>query len=435
MKFLFLGSAAGLMASAANAFTLTMGTGNTYGRLFRISTWGESHGGGVGVTLDGCPPRIPLTREEIQVDLDRRRPGQSRITTPRNEADAIEILSGVTPDGITIGTPIGMLVRNKDQRSGDYLDNDMKVAYRPSHADATYDAKYGVRAIAGGGRSSARETIGRVAAGAVARKILDKYNGIEVLAYVSKVQDIEATNVDYSTFTMEEVDSNIVRCPDEAAAEKMLERIDEIRKSGNSIGGVVTCVARNVPAGIGAPVFDKLEADLAKACMSIPAAKGFESGDGFAGTLLTGKDHNDEFYIDPETGATRTRTNRSGGIQGGISNGEDIVVHVAFKPTSTIGQAQKTVTRDGQEVELRGKGRHDPCVLPRAVPMVEAMVALTLVDHLMMQQAQCELFPNEAAVEDLPNPMGTTAHREGGPAQGEVECVGGSPVDQRIDEE
>ena len=340
MKFLFLGSAAGLMASAANAFTLTMGTGNTYGRLFRISTWGESHGGGVGVTLDGCPPRIPLTREEIQVDLDRRRPGQSRITTPRNEADAIEILSGVTPDGITIGTPIGMLVRNKDQRSGDYLDNDMKVAYRPSHADATYDAKYGVRAIAGGGRSSARETIGRVAAGAVARKILDKYNGIEVLAYVSKVQDIEATNVDYSTFTMEEVDSNIVRCPDEAAAEKMLERIDEIRKSGNSIGGVVTCVARNVPAGIGAPVFDKLEADLAKACMSIPAAKGFESGDGFAGTLLTGKDHNDEFHIDPETGATRTRTNRSGGIQGGISNGEDIVVHVAFKPTSTIGQAQ-----------------------------------------------------------------------------------------------
>jgi chorismate synthase len=219
MKFMFLfcSTAAALMASAANAFTLTMGTGNTYGRLFRISTWGESHGGGVGVTLDGCPPRIPLTREEIQVDLDRRRPGQSRITTPRNEADAVEILSGVTADGITIGTPIGMLVRNKDQRSGDYLDNDMKVAYRPSHADATYDAKYGVRAIAGGGRSSARETIGRVAAGAVARKILDKYNGIEVLAYVSKVQDIEATNVNHSTFTMEEVDSNIVRCPDEAA--------------------------------------------------------------------------------------------------------------------------------------------------------------------------------------------------------------------------
>jgi chorismate synthase len=239
-----------------------------------------------------------------------------------------------------LGTPIGMLVRNKDQRSGDYLENDMSVAYRPSHADATYDAKYGVRAIAGGGRSSARETIGRVAAGAVARKILKMYNGIEVLAYVSKVQDIACENVNDDTFTMEDVDANIVRCPDQASAEKMLERIDEIRKSGNSIGGVVTCVARNVPAGLGAPVFDKLEADLAKACMSIPAAKGFESGDGFDGTLLTGIDHNDEFYIDPETGATRTRTNRSGGIQGGISNGENIVVHVAFKPTSTIAKAQ-----------------------------------------------------------------------------------------------
>jgi chorismate synthase len=323
-----------------SAFHLVMGTGNTFGRLFRISTWGESHGGGVGVQLDGCPPRIPLTREDVQIDLDRRRPGQSRITTPRDEADAVEIISGLTPDGITLGTPIAMLVRNKDQRSTDYLDNDMKVAYRPSHADATYDAKYGVRAVAGGGRSSARETIGRVAAGAIARKILAMYNGIEVLAYVSKVQDIEAKNVNVDTFTMDDVDANIVRCPDPEAAEKMIARIDEIRKTGNSIGGVVTCVARNVPAGLGAPVFDKLEADLAKAMMSIPAAKGFESGDGFAGTLLTGKEHNDEFYIDPITGATRTRTNRSGGIQGGISNGENIVITVAFKPTSTIGQAQ-----------------------------------------------------------------------------------------------
>ena len=320
--------------------TILMGTGNTFGRVFRISTWGESHGGGVGVTLDGCPPRIPITRDEIQVDLDRRRPGQSRITTPRNEADAVEILSGLNPEDITLGTPLAMLVRNKDQRSGDYLENDMSVAYRPSHADATYDAKYGVRAIAGGGRSSARETIGRVAAGAVARKILKMYNNIEVLAYVSKVQDIECENVNDDTFTMEDVDANIVRCPDEASAEKMLERIDEIRKSGNSIGGVVTCVARNVPAGLGSPVFDKLEADLAKACMSIPAAKGFESGDGFGGTLLSGIEHNDEFYIDQETGATRTKTNRSGGIQGGISNGENIVVHVAFKPTSTIAKAQ-----------------------------------------------------------------------------------------------
>lgn len=329
-----------MSVQTVDGLSITMGTGNSFGRIFRISTWGESHGGGVGVQLDGCPPRIPLSRDEIQYDLDRRRPGQSRITTPRNEADAVEIISGVTPDGITLGTPIAMLVRNTDQRSSDYLDNDMKVAYRPSHADATYDAKYGVRAVAGGGRSSARETIGRVAAGAIARKILQMYNNIEVLAYVSKVQDIEAPDVDVDTFTMEDVDANMVRCPDPIVAEKMLERIDEIRKSGNSIGGVVTCVARNVPAGLGAPVFDKLEADLAKAMMSIPAAKGFESGDGFAGTLLTGKEHNDEFYIDPVTGATRTKTNRSGGIQGGISNGENIVIHVAFKPTSTIGQIQ-----------------------------------------------------------------------------------------------
>jgi len=418
---------------AVSAFTLTMGTGNSFGRCFRISTWGESHGGGVGVTLDGCPPRLPLTREDIQVDLDRRRPGQSRITTPRNEADAVEILSGLNPENITLGTPIGMLVRNKDQRSKDYLDNDMSVAYRPSHADATYDAKYGVRAIAGGGRSSARETIGRVAAGAVARKVLRMYNGIEVLAYVSKVQDIAAEDVDQDTFTMADVDANIVRCPDAVAAERMLERIDAVRKSGNSIGGVVTCVARSVPAGLGAPVFDKLEADLAKACMSIPAAKGFESGDGFDGTLLTGREHNDEFCIDPDTGATRTRTNRSGGIQGGISNGENIVVHVAFKPTSTIAKAQGTVTREGQEVELRGKGRHDPCVLPRAVPMVEAMVALTLADALMTQKAQCELFPNEAPAEERPNPMGTTAHREGGPR--EQVAVGGRPISQNVDEE
>lgn len=428
-------SALALLVSvpAATALTITMGTGNTFGRVFRISTWGESHGGGVGVTLDGCPPRIPLTREEIQVDLDRRRPGQSRITTPRNEADAVEILSGVTPDGITTGTPIAMLVRNKDQRSSDYLDNDMKVAYRPSHADATYDAKYGVRAIAGGGRSSARETIGRVAAGAVARKLLKSYNDIEVLAYVSKVQDL-GSDVDHDTFTMEDVDSNIVRCPDQDAADKMLDRIDEIRKSGNSIGGVVTCVARNVPAGLGSPVFDKLEADLAKACMSIPAAKGFESGDGFEGTLLTGKDHNDEFYIDQKTGATRTKTNRSGGIQGGISNGENVVVHVAFKPTSTIGQAQETVTRDGEQVELRGKGRHDPCVLPRAVPMVEAMVSLTLIDALMLQNAQCELFPNKASLEDRPNPMGTNVFREGGPKVPTAIASSG-PISQRVDEE
>lgn len=421
-----------LSIPSSRAFTLTMGSGNTFGKVFRISTWGESHGGGVGVTLDGCPPRLHITREDVQIDLDRRRPGQSRITTPRNEADSVEILSGITPDDITTGTPIAFLVRNKDQRSSDYLNNDMKVAYRPSHADATYDAKYGVRAIAGGGRSSARETIGRVAAGAVARKILKQFNGIEVLAYVSKVQEIES-EVDHDEFTMEDVDSNIVRCPDIKASEKMLERIDLIRKSGNSIGGVVTCVARNVPAGLGSPVFDKLEAELAKACMSIPAAKGFESGDGFDGTLMTGKEHNDEFFIDPQTGATRTKTNRSGGIQGGISNGENIVVHVAFKPTSTIGQEQLTVTRDGTEVQLRGKGRHDPCVLPRAVPMVEAMVSLTLVDALMLQQAQCELFPNEADADSKPNPMGTTAHSER--EHHEAVTIANGPISQRIDEE
>eukprot|EP00588_Corethron_pennatum_P012424 CAMPEP_0194274952 /NCGR_PEP_ID=MMETSP0169-20130528/7902_1 /TAXON_ID=218684 /ORGANISM="Corethron pennatum, Strain L29A3" /LENGTH=423 /DNA_ID=CAMNT_0039018289 /DNA_START=65 /DNA_END=1333 /DNA_ORIENTATION=- len=397
-----------------DAGALSMSVGNSFGRLLRISTWGESHGGGVGVTVDGVPPRLHLTRDEIQIDLDRRRPGQSRITTPRNEADAVEILSGVDAAGVTLGTPIAMLVRNKDQRSRDYLENDMNVAYRPSHADATYDAKYGVRAVAGGGRSSARETIGRVAGGAVARKILSLYSGVEVLAYVSAVQDIRMDDgFDQSAFTREMVDDNIVRCPDSACAEKMLERIDVIRKQGNSIGGVVTCVARNVPAGLGSPVFDKLEATLAAACMSIPAAKGFESGDGFAGTMLSGIEHNDAFYVDPVTGATRTATNRSGGIQGGISNGENIVIKVAFKATSTIGQEQKTVTRDGKEVALRGKGRHDPCVLPRAVPMVEAMVALCLADALMCQEAQCGLFPMTAAEKEGLNPIGVGAVREG----------------------
>jgi len=374
-----------------------MGTGNSFGKLFKISTWGESHGGGVGVTLDGCPPKLSITRDEIQIELDRRRPGQSRITTPRNEDDVVEILSGISPEGLTLGTPIGMLVRNKDQRSNDYDTN--AVAYRPSHADATYDAKYGIRAIAGGGRSSARETIGRVAAAAIAKKLLALHSGTEVLGYVRRVQDIEATNVDPDTFTLEQVESNIIRCPDPLVAEKMIARIDEIRKRGDSIGGVVECVARNVPAGLGAPVFDKLEADLAKACMSLPASKGFEVGSGFSGTFLTGKQHNDEFYVD-ENGRTRTRSNRSGGIQGGISNGETIIVRVCFKPTSTIGQLQKTVTRDGTETEIRGKGRHDPCVLSRAVPMVEAMVALTLADALMQQAAQCKLI-------DLPEPIGS----------------------------
>ncbi|CAM9540407.1 unnamed protein product [Ectocarpus sp. 4 AP-2014] len=387
----------------AKSTTTTMGMGNSFGRLFRISTWGESHGGGVGVNLDGCPPKIPLTAQDIQVELDRRKPGQSRITTPRNEDDQVEILSGLSPEGLTLGTPIAMLVRNKDQRSQDY--DTMSMAYRPSHADATYDAKYGIRAVAGGGRSSARETIGRVAAAAVARKLLSLYSGCEVLGYVKSVQDVGTEDVDLETFTREQVEANIVRCPDVEAAERMIERIDKIRRTGDSIGGVVECVARNVPSGLGSPVFDKLEAELAKACMSLPASKGFEIGSGFAGTLLSGKTHNDEFYVDEE-GRTRTRTNRSGGVQGGISNGETIVVRVAFKPTSTIGQLQNTVTRGGEETTMRGKGRHDPCVLPRAAPMVEAMVSLVLADVLMQHKAQCELFPADALETLETNPLG-----------------------------
>lgn len=355
----------------------------------------------MGVTVDGCPPRLDLSREDIQVELDRRRPGQSRIVTPRNEADAVEILSGVV-DGITIGTPIAMLVRNKDQRSQDY--DTMAVSYRPSHADAAYDAKYGIRAVAGGGRSSARETIGRVAAGAIAKKILKIYAGVEIVGYVQRVKDIAAPAVDPSSVTMEQVEANMVRCPHPETAERMITLIDEIRTTGNSIGGVVEVIARNVPAGLGSPVFDKLEADLAKACMSLPASKGFEVGSGFDGTYLTGEEHNDRFHVDAD-GRTRTVTNRSGGIQGGISNGETIVLRVAFKPTSTIGRKQHTVTRGGEETELRGKGRHDPCVLPRAVPMVESMVALVLADHLMQQIAQCSIIPLRADM--AANPLGS----------------------------
>lgn len=377
-----------------------MGLGNSFGRIFRISTWGESHGGGVGVSIDGCPPRLEITREEIQVDLDRRRPGQSRIVTPRNEPDSVEILSGVVDD-ITIGTPIAMLVRNKDHRSQDY--DTMAVAYRPSHADAAYDAKYGIRAVAGGGRSSARETIGRVAAGAVAKKILNVYAGVDVVGYVRRVLDIEADNIDVDTVTVADVEQNILRCPDADAAERMIKCVDQIRRKGNSVGGVVEVVARNVPAGLGSPVFDKLEAELAKACMSLPASKGFEIGSGFEGTLLTGIEHNDPFYVDKD-GRTRTASNRSGGVQGGISNGENIVIRVAFKATSTIGKIQQTVTRGGEETELRGKGRHDPCVLPRAVPMVEAMVALVLADQLLQQIAQCSVLPIDE--KSAPNPLG-----------------------------
>lgn len=361
--------------------------GNTFGHLFRITTFGESHGGGVGVVIDGCPPQLEISAEEIQVDLDRRRPGQSKITTPRKETDTCEIVSGVF-QGQTLGTPITILVRNKDQRPQDY--GEMATKYRPSHADATYDAKYGIRNYQGGGRSSARETIGRVAAGAIAKKILRQVAGVEIVSYVKRIQDIEAP-VDPHSVTLEQVESNIVRCPNPDFADEMIARIDQVRKDGDSIGGVVECVARKVPKGLGSPVFDKLEADLAKGMMSLPASKGFELGSGFAGTFLTGSQHNDEFYTDAD-GNIRTRTNRSGGTQGGISNGENIVIRVAFKPTATILKEQKTVDQQGNETTLSGRGRHDPCVLPRAVPMVEAMMALVLCDHLLRHHGQCELL-------------------------------------------
>jgi chorismate synthase len=358
--------------------------GNTFGHLFRITTFGESHGGGVGVVIDGCPPLLEISLEEIQFELDRRRPGQSKITTPRNESDTCEILSGVFA-GKTTGTPIAILVRNKDARSQDY--DEMAQKYRPSHADATYDAKYGIRNWQGGGRSSARETIGRVAAGAIAKKILRQVAGVEIIGYVKRIKDIEGV-IDSNTVTLEQVESNIVRCPDLECGDRMIELIEQTGRQGDSIGGVVECVARGLPKGLGMPVFDKLEADLAKGVMSLPASKGFEIGSGFAGTLMTGSEHNDEFYTD-DAGEIRTVTNRSGGTQGGISNGENIIIRVAFKPTATIRKEQRTVTQAGNETTLAAKGRHDPCVLPRAVPMVEAMVALVLCDHLMRQEGQC----------------------------------------------
>ena len=357
--------------------------GNTFGQLFRVTTWGESHGGGVGVVIDGCPPRMKLTEADIQPDLDRRRPGQSRITTQRQESDRVKILSG-TFEGKTLGTPISMLVENSDQRPEAYTE--MKEKYRPSHADYTYDAKYGTRAWPGGGRTSARETIGRVAAGAVAKKLLKEQFGVEVLACVQQVQKITA-EINPEKFTLKQVELNIIRCPDKAVAGKMIRLIERMRKAGDSVGGVLLGVARGMPAGWGEPVFDRLEADLAKAMISLPASKGFEIGSGFGGIALKGSEHNDVFRM--RGGNVRTVTNRSGGVQGGISNGETIHFRVAFKPTATILQSQDTVNRAGKNVKLKARGRHDPCVLPRAVPMVEAMTALVLVDHAMRHRGQC----------------------------------------------
>ncbi|NDG02999.1 MAG: chorismate synthase [Synechococcaceae bacterium WBB_34_004] len=358
--------------------------GSSFGQLFRISTFGESHGGGVGVIVDGCPPRLFLDLAAIQAELDRRKPGQSKITTPRKEADQVEILSGLL-DGVTLGTPIAMVVRNKDQRPQDY--KEMEVAFRPSHADATYQAKYGIQAPSGGGRASARETIGRVAAGAIAKQLLAQSHGTEILAWVRRIHNLEAF-IPTDLPTLEMVEANIVRCPDAAMAVQMIERIEAIGRDGDSCGGVIECVVRRPPVGIGMPVFDKLEADLAKAVMSLPATKGFEIGSGFAGTQLLGSEHNDAFLATGD-GSLHTATNNSGGIQGGISNGEPIVIRVAFKPTATIRKEQQTINARGEATTLAAKGRHDPCVLPRAVPMVEAMVALVLADHWLRQRGQC----------------------------------------------
>jgi len=356
--------------------------GNSFGQLFRSTTWGESHGGGVGVVIDGCPSRLELTEADIQHELDRRRPGQSDIVTPRAEADRCQILSGVF-EGRTLGTPISILVMNADARPEAY--REMEQTFRPSHADFTYEAKYGIRNWQGGGRASARETIGRVAGGAVARKVLlAGHPAFQAVAYVTHVYDLAAV-VDSKTVTREQVETNPVRCPDSATAEKMMEAIKRARSEGDSLGGVIECVLRGVLPGWGEPVFDKLEADLAKAMLSLPATKGFEIGSGFAASGMRGSEHNDAFEM--REGKVRTKTNRSGGVQGGISNGEDIVFRVAFKPTATISREQQTVTAAGEETTLAARGRHDACVLPRAVPMVEAMAALVLCDHALRQRA------------------------------------------------
>ncbi len=361
--------------------TAGRGMGNSFGHLFRVTTWGESHGGAIGAVVDGCPPRLALSEADIQPDLDRRRPGQSLLTSQRKESDTVRILSGVF-DGATLGTPISLLIPNEDMRPGDY--REMREKYRPSHADYTYDAKYGVRDWRGGGRTSARETAGRVASGAIARKLLAVRHGVEIVAWVGKVGRL-AVDCDVETVTRADVDRTPIRCPDPAAADRMIAAVEAARKDGNSLGGAVVCVARGCPPGWGEPVFDRLEADLAKAAMSLPASKGFEIGSGFAGTELTGREHNDEFYMEGDR--VRTRSNRSGGVQGGISNGETIYFRVAFKPTATILQAQQTVDVRHAETTIEGRGRHDPCVLPRAVPMVEAMAALVLADHALRQEA------------------------------------------------
>lgn len=357
--------------------------GNSFGELFRISTFGESHGGAVGVVVDGCPPGLHIDEAYIQAELDRRKPGQSHITTPRSEQDTIHILSGVH-EGVTTGTPILLLAWNKDVRSSDY--DVLKALYRPGHADYTYQQKYGLRDWRGSGRASARETLARVAAGAIAKKYLHEQLQVSTLSYVQQVGSIKTT-IDPSSVTMEAIEENIVRCPDVTVAKQMIQLIEEVKDEGDSIGGIICGVISGVPAGLGEPVFDKLSADLAKAMMSINAVKGFEIGSGFKAAEMRGSQHNDEFYVDA-SGETRTKSNNAGGVLGGISNGEQVTFRVVFKPVSTIGHHQKTVTVEGKATDLEASGRHDPCVLPRAVPIVDAMANLVVMDHYLRQRGQ-----------------------------------------------
>jgi chorismate synthase len=354
---------------------------SSFGTLFRVTTFGESHGTGVGAVIDGCPPKIKLSEAEIQKQLDRRRPAQSKLTTSRKEADRIAIWSGVQ-NGKTLGNPIALTVKNIDQRPADY--RQIRSVPRPSHADYTYQCKYGIRALSGGGRASARETVGRVAGGAIAEKFLSERYGIEIVAWVSAVYDIEAPAVDFMKITRRQVDRTPVRCPHPQTAEKIRAAILEAQKAGDSLGGSITCVCRNVPAGLGEPVFDKAEALLAQAMLSIPAAKGFEIGSGFAGSRMRGSAHNDAFI--KKGNRLGTKSNYSGGVQGGISNGEPIILRVAFKPPGTIRLPQTTADFDGREVILEATGRHDPCVVPRAVPIVESMAALVIADLALRQK-------------------------------------------------
>jgi len=349
---------------------------NTFGEIFRVTTFGESHGVALGGIIDGCPAGLEIDLAFIQSELDRRKPGQSKIVTQRKEPDEVDFLSGIF-EGKSTGVPIGFVIKNDNQKSKDY--DHIKDSFRPSHADFTYTEKYGNRDHRGGGRSSARETVSRVVAGAIAKLMLKKL-GVNITAYVSQVGPLKLDK-NYSQLDLNKTENNIIRCPDEQMAEQMIELIDSIRKEGDTIGGVVTCVVQGTPVGLGEPVFDKLHADLGKAMLSINAVKGFEYGSGFNGLVLRGSQHNDAFYT--ENGKVKTKTNHSGGIQGGISNGEDIYFNVAFKPVATIMRDQSSIDKDGNESTVSGKGRHDPCVLPRAVPIVEAMAALVLVDHFL----------------------------------------------------